>query len=136
MDRSDQPRAGYTHWAGRGGFCWCFERIGRGTMMSFLEIYGAGLVVILVIMILLWLLSLRLKNSSIVDIFWGTGFVLAGWVYFALTPDGAPARKLLLAALVTIWGLRLSIYILVRNWGKPEDFRYQKFRRDAGEKWW
>jgi hypothetical protein len=34
-----------------------------------------------------------LKDSSIVDIFWGLGFVVSNWVYFALTPDGFPARK-------------------------------------------
>jgi steroid 5-alpha reductase family enzyme len=104
--------------------------------MSFLEQYGIALLVILTLMIVLWLVSLLLKNSSIVDIFWGTGFVIANWVYFALTPDGYPLRKWLLGILVTIWGLRLSIHILRRNWGKPEDFRYQAWRKEAGNKWW
>jgi steroid 5-alpha reductase family enzyme len=104
--------------------------------MTFLEVYLIGLAVIVGIMTLLWLLSLVLKNSSIVDPFWGTGFVIANWVYFALTPDGFAGRKLLISILVTIWGLRLSIYLLWRNWGKGEDFRYQKFREDAGKKWW
>jgi len=104
--------------------------------MTFLEVYGIGLAVTLTLMTLLWLLSLRLKNSSIVDIFWGSGFVISSWVYFALTPDGFLPRKLLINLLVTIWGLRLSIHILVRNWGKSEDFRYQKWRMEAGGKWW
>jgi len=84
----------------------------------------------------LWLVSLVLRNSSIVDIFWGTGFVLANGLYFVLAPEGAIARKWLLGVLVTLWGLRLSIYILWRNWGKPEDFRYQKWRRESGRIWW
>jgi len=104
--------------------------------MSFLTVYFIGLMLILALMTLLWLLSLSLKNSSIVDIFWGTGFVIASWLYFILTPDGFLLRKLLIAGLVTVWGLRLSIHILLRNWGKPEDFRYQKWRREAGSKWW
>ena len=104
--------------------------------MTFIEVYLIGLAVIIVAMFFLWLLSLSLKNSSIVDIFWGTGFVIANAVYFILTPEGAAPRKLLIGLLVTIWGLRLSIYILLRNWGKPEDFRYQKFRKDAGPKYW
>jgi steroid 5-alpha reductase family enzyme len=87
-------------------------------------------------MTVLWLISLKLKNSSIVDIFWGTGFVVANWVYFALTPDGFLPRKILISLLVTIWGLRLSIYIFLRNWKKPEDFRYQKWRNESGAKWW
>ena len=92
--------------------------------------------VIIGLMILLWLLSLVLKNSSIVDIFWGSGFVIFAWVAFFLTPDGFLPRKLLLVILVTIWGLRLSIYILSRNWGKPEDFRYQAWRKQHGRNWW
>ncbi len=104
--------------------------------MTFLEIYGIAALVILGFMTTIWLISLALRNSSIVDIFWGTGFVLSNWVYFALTPDGLPARKWLISILVTIWGLRLSLYILWRNWGKGEDFRYQKWRREAGPKWW
>ncbi len=104
--------------------------------MTFLEIYGIAALVILGFMTTIWLISLALRNSSIVDIFWGTGFVLSNWIYFALTPDGLPARKWLISILVTIWGLRLSLYILWRNWGKGEDFRYQKWRREAGPKWW
>jgi steroid 5-alpha reductase family enzyme len=39
---------------------------------------------------------------------------------------------------VTIWGLRLSIYLAWRNIGKGEDFRYKEFRKNYGEKryWW
>jgi steroid 5-alpha reductase family enzyme len=42
----------------------------------------------------------------------------------------------LLLAIVTLWGLRLSLYILWRNWGKPEDFRYAKWRAESGGRWW
>lgn len=104
--------------------------------MDFLNIYLIAGLLILGLMTLLWLLSLALKNSSIVDIFWGTGFVILAWVVFALTPQGYLPRKMLLTALVTLWGLRLSGYILWRNWGKPEDFRYQVWRDEAGAAWW
>jgi steroid 5-alpha reductase family enzyme len=104
--------------------------------MSFMEIYGVAALVILGIMTAIWIVSLILRDSSIVDISWGTGFVVSTWVYFALTPDGFPARKWLISTLVTVWGLRLSLYILWRNWGKGEDFRYRKWREEAGEKWW
>ena len=104
--------------------------------MSFLSVYVIALLVILGLMIILWLVSLALKNSSIVDIFWGAGFVLSAWVYFALTPDGFMLRKLLITILSTIWGLRLSLYILWRNAGKGEDFRYQAWRKEAGAAWW
>jgi steroid 5-alpha reductase family enzyme len=45
-------------------------------------------------------------------------------------------RKALICGIVTVWGLRLSLHILIRNWSKPEDFRYQKWRREAGAAWW
>lgn len=76
----------------------------------------------------LWLVSLMLGDSSIVDIFWGPGFVMLAWVNFTLT-DGFTACKIVLASLVTTWGLRLGGHILLRNWGKGEDFRYRAWRR-------
>jgi len=104
--------------------------------MSFFNLYLIGAAVIFSLMLLLWGISLILKNSSIVDIFWGSGFVISAWLYYFLTPAGFDLRKILLVALVTLWGLRLTIHILTRNWGKPEDFRYQKMRAEAGKSWW
>ncbi|MEA3408280.1 MAG: DUF1295 domain-containing protein [Chloroflexota bacterium] len=84
------------------------------------------------LMTTLWIVSLILKDASIVDIFWDPGFVMTCWVYFSLTPNGFMPRKRLISTLVTIWGLRLGLYILYRNWGKGEGFRYQEWRREAG----
>lgn len=104
--------------------------------MTFIALYANIGLIILGLMIALWLVSLALKNSSIVDIFWGTGFVVVAWIVNILAPGGITPRKWLLDALVTIWGLRLSIHILIRNWAKPEDFRYQAWRKEAGSAWW
>jgi len=104
--------------------------------MDFLSIYLILGGVVIGLMTLLWLLSLVLKNSSIVDIFWGMGFVVFTWVAYFLSPNGFEGRKLLLNILVTIWGMRLSLHILIRNWGKPEDFRYQVWRQENGSNWW
>lgn len=104
--------------------------------MAFLAVYLLGLAAIIGAMLLLWLISLLLKNSSIVDIFWGLGFVIVNWIYFTLTPDGFISRKLLIGLLVSMWGLRLSTHIFLRNLGKPEDYRYQKWRKENGSQWW
>lgn len=105
--------------------------------MSFLQIYLLAFAAIMSMMTILWLISIKIKNVSIVDLFWGFGFVVAGMVYF-LTTEGTETRKILLMTMVSIWGLRLSIYLAWRNLGKGEDFRYQKFRKDFGEDryWW
>lgn len=104
--------------------------------MSLLQIYLITGLALLTLMTLVWLASLILKNTGIVDIIWGLGFVLSNWLYFVLAPGLNSPRQVILNVLVTIWGLRLSGYILWRNWGKPEDFRYRKWRIEAGNTWW
>jgi len=103
--------------------------------MSLFQIIGLSLAVALAYMTAVWLLSLVLRNASIVDVFWGLGFVLLAAVYFAAA-DGFLGRKVLITTLVAVWGLRLSLYILWRNWGQGEDYRYRAFREKAGEKFW
>jgi steroid 5-alpha reductase family enzyme len=105
---------------------------------EFLVVYLANLAILLACMTLLWIVSVLLKNASIVDPFWGATFVISGLYYFSETPDGEPARKLIVVILVMIWGARLSLYLLWRNWGKGEDFRYQAFRQRYGPEryWW
>lgn len=105
--------------------------------MSFLEIWLQALMVIMIMMTSLWIVSVIIKNVSIVDLFWGLGFVLTGWYYYFHT-EGFEPRKLILMIMVTIWGLRLSGYLTWRNAGREEDFRYQQFRQSYGVKryWW
>lgn len=104
-------------------------------MIQFLEVHSNGLLAILSMMGLLWLCSLWLRNSSIVDIFWSIGFLLATAVYF-LQSTGLESRKILVFVLIILWALRLALHIGTRNWGKPEDFRYQNWRQQHGPRWW
>jgi steroid 5-alpha reductase family enzyme len=91
-----------------------------------------SIVVIGVSMSLLWLLSVALKNASIVDIFWGLGFVIVAWASAFNVGDVSSTGQVLLA-LTTLWGLRLSGYLWLRNHGKPEDFRYVAMRKHYGK---
>lgn len=101
-----------------------------------LPVYLQVLLLILGLMTALWVVSVVLKNVSIVDMFWGFGFVLVNTYCFFVTPS--TPSKVLLAVMVALWGLRLSVYLGWRNIGKPEDFRYREFRRKYGENnyWW
>jgi len=105
--------------------------------MTFFQIYFQALLVILGMMSLLWIISVIIKNVSIVDLFWGFGFVLTNVFYFIST-DGLGLRKVILLILVSIWGFRLTGYLSWRNIGKGEDYRYKQFRRKYGENryWW
>jgi len=97
--------------------------------------YLYGFALILILMTILWLYSLRLKNASIVDIFWGSGFVILAWFYVLIKPQSLHIPHLALLIPVTIWGSRLSLHIFKRNHGKPEDFRYQEMRSRGGSSW-
>ncbi len=105
--------------------------------MSFIDSYIQGFLWIMVLMTSLWIISIFIKNVSIVDAFWGMAFIVASISYY-LTTEGHGTRKELVVGLVIIWGLRLSIYLGMRNWKKPEDYRYQEFRRKYGANryWW
>ncbi len=104
--------------------------------MSIPQALGFTLAILLVYMTLVWLLSLLLHDASIADTFWGVGFIVAAVSYLLLV-NGVLARMILVASLTWAWGLRLSIYLLVRNAGKGEDRRYRAMRdRRPGSFWW
>lgn len=85
-------------------------------------------------MTILWLVSLARRDASIVDVWWGLGFVLIGGVAYQAGPGGA--RPLLALGMVGVWGTRLAVYLAWRNWGAGEDPRYQAMRRAWGERFW
>ena len=88
-------------------------------------------VTISIIMVATWLISLAIRNASIVDIVWGLGFAVTSWV-LALTIDGDSTRQTLLALMVGIWGVRLGAYLAKRNLGHGEDWRYKAMRKKKG----
>ena len=75
-----------------------------------------------------WLVSLPLRNASIADVIWGGGFVLVAWVTFLTVNRPLDDRQALLVGISTFWGVRLSLHLFRRNYGKPEDERYQAMR--------
>jgi len=102
-----------------------------------MTLFSQATIIILVLVTLLWIWSVFIKNVSIVDIFWGLGFVVVNAFYVFMSGE-LNTRKILILTLVSIWGLRLAIYLAFRNIGKGEDFRYKEFRRNYGPKryWW
>jgi steroid 5-alpha reductase family enzyme len=86
------------------------------------------------LMFALWLISLAVRDASIVDITWGPLFVLVAWVGY-LTGSRSSAA-LLVAILVSLWGLRLAIHIGRRNIGHGEDPRYVKMRQKRPASFW
>ncbi len=95
--------------------------------MSAWEILALDAAVIGGLMVALWLVSLALRDASIVDPCWGLGFVIVGWT--AALAGELSGWGWVLALLTTVWGLRLSIHLGRRNLGHGEDFRYRSMRK-------
>ena len=95
-------------------------------------IAASGFFVVLGSMTLLWLISLRLKDASIVDPFWGPGFAIASITYYLV--DGRyQDRGTLVLGLVTLWAARLGYHLYVRNRREGEDPRYAAMRKARGK---
>lgn len=88
-----------------------------------------SLLALVIFAVMGWLLSLRLKDVSIVDSMWSLMFLLSLLTY-VLDADALGPRVGLLFVMVTIWALRLSVYITLRNHGEGEDARYQEIRKN------
>jgi len=97
------------------------------------HIFLTAAVVIFCHVNLVHLIALYKKDNGIMDAAYGLGFILVA-VFTLIQADGIDARRLLLTALVFIWGLRLALHILARNASRApgEDFRYRKWRETWG----
>lgn len=84
-------------------------------------------------MVGVWVISVAIRDASIVDIAWGAGFVVVAWTALAFNGETG-ARNWLMVLLVSAWGLRLTGYLAWRNLGKGEDHRYQAMRKYWGSR--
>jgi steroid 5-alpha reductase family enzyme len=99
------------------------------------QIYAGGLAVGLAIAVAAWLVSIGKRNASIADSLWSLLFLAMTVTYIALAP-ALSERAYLLLFIVTVWAVRLSVFITLRNWGAPEDRRYQAIRADNEPGFW
>ena len=87
-----------------------------------------------VLMVIVWVLSIRLHDVSIIDPVWGPAFVLVALVA-ALAGHGDTARRWLLPAMTAAWGLRLGVHLARRKLAEhEEDRRYAAMRERKGDR--
>lgn len=111
-----------------------FELLGE--LPTLARAHLAASAAVLGLVTVLWAISVRTRDVSIIDSFWGPAFVLAAWIHRAFGPEASTLQWLHLA-LVTTWGLRLAIHIAVRHAKSgEEDYRYRQMREKAGESFW
>lgn len=82
-----------------------------------------------------WLLSLLRKNVTHVDSMWSLFFVVLALTNYHYV-SAITFRTLLVISLVTVWALRLCIYLTWRNWGPHEDHRYAEIRKNNEPLFW
>ena len=88
-----------------------------------------GAVAVCGVMLLLWLIHFPLRNAAIVDAGWAGGLALLGVLYAVMGAGWAP-RRIAIALVASVWGLRLALYLLfTRVIGHPEEGRYVELRK-------
>jgi steroid 5-alpha reductase family enzyme len=98
--------------------------------------FSATFVVTLLAFLGLWWWSTRLRDVSIVDVYWGPGFAVVAAVAL-VTGAGTDPRRFLVVTLVAMWGFRLGGYLFWRKQNTPgEDARYAAMRRKIGDDFW
>jgi len=92
-----------------------------------MSVFIDAFVVIIILAILTWLLSVVIKDVSIVDSAWSLMF-LSATLYVYFNDDFISTYETILLGLIFVWAARLAIYLTWRNWGEDEDKRYQDIR--------
>ncbi len=87
-------------------------------------------IAVMLLMHVFFLLAVWRRNFGLVDIAWGQGFIVIALVSYFYHFNSVKNATVL--GLVLCWGLRLSLYLLSRNWKAPEDYRYLEMRRSWG----
>ena len=90
-----------------------------------------GSAMTLTMMFALWLLHLRMRNASVVDVGWASGIGLLAVLYAALG-SGLPERRIVAAILGGVWSIRLAVHLAHRVANEPEDGRYNELRAQWG----
>jgi steroid 5-alpha reductase family enzyme len=90
------------------------------------------LIVAALVMSAVFVVQYRTRNTGWVDVAWSY-LMAAAAVWYAVTGAGALLPRVLVAALASIWGLRLGTHLFVRVAHEPEDGRYAFLRKHWGD---
>lgn len=84
---------------------------------------------------ILFLYALHKRDNSLVDVFWGFGFMIIAVFSFAQSDRGVV--QYVMTALILLWGIRLTSHIGFRKVREgKEDPRYAKWREEWGSGWY
>jgi steroid 5-alpha reductase family enzyme len=94
-------------------------------MQNVLILLGVNFAILITLIIMLWAISVRIRDVSFIDAFWGFGMVVMVWASWL--HSGPPTlRGNVLLALTTLWGMRLALHLFTRWRAEGEDSRYKR----------
>ena len=98
--------------------------------MTLLPLLLTGAALAAVEFFIIWGISVKIRNYSLVDVAWSYGVALLAPVY-AFLSHGNPLRTTLITLLGIIWSARLGTYLLLRvlRHHPMEDPRYESLRK-------
>lgn len=102
-------------------------------MTDFIDVARFSALLLAAYLTIVVVIALIRQDNSLMDIAYGAGFVLIAWCLAFMWPMWTDRQAIILAC-VTVWGVRLTTRILMKNWGKDEDFRYKSWRDEWTKK--
>jgi steroid 5-alpha reductase family enzyme len=99
-------------------------------MNEAVQILILNFAILMACMLLLWLVSIPLRDVSFVDSFWAAGFIVVAATTYQMTGGGTDRRNLILLV-TTVWGLRLAAYLFLRWRREGPDGRYVALLKKA-----
>ena len=101
-----------------------------------LDLLAQHAVQLLLVNVALWVLSLILGKTWPVDFIWLSWPIYAAFDAVSRVDGDWTTRQIAVLALVTVWGLRLTLNFISRGGIGHEDWRYTNMRTQFGSAFW
>lgn len=98
------------------------------------ELLALNAAILFAAVLVLWAISVAIKDVSFIDAFWGAGMAMlaiASWLNVREQPGELATLIMIMTA---AWGFRLGIYLFLRWRREGEDRRYRKMLEKPREK--
>jgi steroid 5-alpha reductase family enzyme len=101
--------------------------------LNILTALGINFALLVAIMVILWLISVRIRDVSFIDAFWAYGMAIMASASFM--QSGNPGSlAYIIWALTALWGIRLGTHLFLRWRKEGVDPRYKKIMGKAIDK--
>lgn len=101
--------------------------------MNILIALGLNFALLVAIMLILWLISVRIRDVSFIDAFWAYGMAIMASASF-MQSENPGSLAYIIWALTALWGIRLGTHLFLRWRKEGVDPRYRKIMGKAIEK--